>query len=242
MIDFLRDPQNSNLIQAVSAIGAFVAAIVSLLTLRLIRTQIKNAQRPNVIIGNSCSGHCSPAKNGKFNINWSLNERSPIEGYDVPMPVAFELVNVGIGFAENVKILESYDIKKAIKFIKNLDTKNEFDITFLDSILRIKANFDEEWIRIPISNSERSLGNINTIQSNGGRPDKYVLDDSYLAFLSCFSRIRQAHNEFANLDEFPKLKMVVSFSDIDGKKYKNRFYCNPFAINSTYYSFRFIKD
>lgn len=243
IIEFFSDPNNRNVLIGLSSIGTFIAALVALLTLSLLRRQIKNSQRPNVTFGNSVFGECFSLDDRILKTIWwsgyvddeKIEERPSYSSLD------FELINVGVGFAENVKLHEKFNTKAAIKFINSIDFDNEFEISVNDSVLRIHTVFDTDFERIPLQKEARELGNFKTAVISNNKGNRYVFDDEYLVFLSCFGYLRNKHDELLNLDNFPKLKLRLSFNDIDGKKYKSKFECSAFCIAEDSFSLTIAK-
>lgn len=248
IIDFFSDSTNLNMLNGISSIGTFIAAFVALLTLRLLRKQIKNSQRPNVTIGNSVMGECYSVNNRILKTIWRKDLIDENENkFEKPnySTLDYELVNVGIGFAENVCLHEKFDTNAAIKFIKQIDKDHEFDISidnsYKDSILRIQPTFEDDWERILLLEQKRELGNFKTATLNNNKESRFIFHDEYLVFLSCFGYLRDKHDEFLSLENFPVLRVSLTFNDIDGKKYKNKFECSAFCISSDGYHLTFKK-
>ena len=243
IVNFFNNPDYRNILVGISSIGTFVAAFVALFTLRLLRQQIKNSQRPNVTFGNSIYGECYSLDDRILKTIWWSGDEDIQKAVKKPLysSLYFELINVGVGFAENVKLIERFNTKAAIKFIKSIDADNEFEISNNDSVLRIRTSFDTDFDRIPLDMNERELGNFTTAAINSNKGNKYIFDDQYLIFLSCFGYLRNKHDQFLNLDNFPKLKFTLIFNDIDGKKYKNKFECSTVSIDAEGYSMTIVK-
>lgn len=238
--DFFNDSNNMNILNGVSSIGALIAALVALFTLRLLSRQHKNAQRPNVTFGNSAFGECFSSDDKILKTIWwsesdKENEKPILSSLD------FELINVGVGFAEDVRLNEKFNTKAAIKFIKAIDYDNEFEFKVDDSVLRIYLNVESDFERIPLEKPVRELGNFKTAAITNNRGNRYVFDDEYLTFISCFGYLKRKHSEFLNLEKFPELQMVLTFQDIDGKKYRNKYKCSAFSVTEENYIFTIVK-
>jgi len=236
ILEFFTNKQYASLIQGLAAIGTFVASIVALITIRLVKKQIRNSHRPNVALTNTKFSDCVALEGDRFRTIW-VKEDEIKENDELFSTLAFSVINAGVGYAEQVEIEDYFNMKAAIKFIKNNDSLASFDISNEDGILRIKPTFQEDWIRIEHINDTRQVGNLLT-----NTQSSFIFNDEYLAFLSCHSYLREFQNEFLSLEQFPPLKFKIRFKDIDGKKYTNKYICKPFCINHSSYSFTFIKQ
>lgn len=243
IVDFFNNPDYKNVLIGISSIGTFLAALIALFTLRLLRKQFKNSQRPNMTFGNSVFGKCYSLDNRILKTIWwsGSSEDDEIEKRPSYSTLDFELINVGVGFAENVRLKEKFNTNAAIKFIKSIDFDNEFDISVTDSVLRIKTSFETDFERIPLINDPRELGNFKTASINHNKGSRYIFNDEYLTFLSCFGYLHDKHDKFLNLENFPKLELSLFFNDIDGKKYLNKFECSAFCISGDSYSMTIAK-
>jgi len=250
IFDFFSNPENLNILGGVSSIGTFIAAFVALFTLRLLRKQIKNSQRPNITVGNSVMAECFSENNRILKTIWKEDIIIQEEKLNKPekqdhSTLDYELINVGVGFAENVCMHEKFDTKAAIKFIQKIDIDNEFDFTIDNSnkhpMLFIKTAFDNDSEIIPLLEPKRELGNFKTATSSNNKESRFLFHDEYLAFISCFGYLRDKHNKFLTLEGFPTLKVALTFNDIDGVKYKNNFECSAFCISGDGYHLSFKK-
>jgi hypothetical protein len=231
LIGFFNDSENINILTGISAIGTFIAALVAVYTLRLIRTQTKNSQRPNIVFGNRIIGSCFASEGRILKTYWLDDDGDENATCPIMSSFNFVLMNVGVGFAENVCFNESFDIKAAIKYIKEIDLDNQFEFSLDNNILKVTSKFDEEYDFIPIVNGKRELGSLQTVSvENDKRQNSYRLVDEYLIFLSCFGYIFEHSDKFFEFNEFPKLKFDLRFNDIDGMKYKSRYECSPFFV------------
>lgn len=231
IIEFFNEAENINILTGLSAIGTFIAALVAVYTLKLIRIQTKNSQRPNVVFGNRIIGS-SFAGEGRILKTYWLDDDGD-EGAICPeiSNFNFVLMNVGVGFAENVCFKETFDIKAAIKYIKEIDLDNQFEFSLDRTTLKVISKFDDGCEFIPMGNVQRELGSLQTVSmENNKKLSSYLLVDEYLIFLSCFGYIYEHSDIFLDFKNFPKLKFNLSFSDIDGAKYKSSYECSPFFV------------
>lgn len=235
--DFFSNTKNLNVLSGISSIGTFIAALVALFTIRLIKKQIKDSKRPNITVGHSVYGVCHAINDRLLKTIW--HSGSDTEGKPEYTTLDYEIINVGVGFAENITLLETFDTKAAIKFIKNIDYNNEFDFnineSYADKVLEIRTKFDSDWDRIYLSMPKRELGNLKPASINN-ESAKYIFCEEYLAFISCFGYLREKHDRFLSLEKFPTLQLTISFRDIDSKLYKNKFSCSAFCISEDSYS------
>ncbi|MFT5915674.1 MAG: hypothetical protein ACJAWV_004009 [Flammeovirgaceae bacterium] len=246
IIEILNNEEYFNLFQILASISTFIASIVALFTVRLIRKQITDSNRPHVVLGNGCYGICFGKKNSLFRTEWIDGEKDCDDLLPGIGGLWFEILNVGIGYAEKVEVEEYLDYDSAKKYIEKFDSKNEFNVQIKRDILKhkvlkIQTTLDDEWIRIPLSSEKRQLGNFATISQKNNKPNECVFHEEYLAFLSCISHLIDRNPEVLFLDGFPPLKIKIKFQDVDGKKYYNRYHCKPSFINSTSCTFKFIK-
>lgn len=70
IIDFFNNQEYSSVFQGLSAIGTFITAIVTLITIGLIKKQIKNSHRPNMALSNKIFGTCKAVQGNKFRTVW----------------------------------------------------------------------------------------------------------------------------------------------------------------------------
>lgn len=237
--EFFKNAEYLNTFNGLASVGTLVAAIVSLLTLRLIKKQIRSAQRPNIVFDNQAFGDCYSKNDESFRKLWKNNILR--EGTDLNYSsFIFRILNVGIGFAEQIELTETFDMKKALSFIEENDKNNDYLIKIKRDILEIESSNGATLKTSFLSNRTRHLGNMLPSTSNDSKFNEYIFDDEYLSLLSCCSHLKE-YQPYLSLEEFPSLKIKITFRDIDGKKYINHFVCRPLAINPTAFIFTFIK-
>lgn len=231
IIEFFNDTENLNILTGISAIGTFIAALVAVYTLRLIRRQTKNSQRPNVVFGNRIIGSCFASEGRILKTYWLDDDGDEYAICPEMSNFNFKLMNVGVGFAENVCFNEFFDTKAAIKYIKEIDLDNQFEFSLDGNILKVISKFDKEYDFIPIVNGKRELGSLQTgPMENNKKLSSYRLGEEYLIFLSCFGYIYERSDNYFDVNKFPKLKFELRFNDIDGVKYKSSYECSPFFV------------
>jgi len=238
MIEIFENINTNNLIDNLTGIGTFITSIIALFTLVVVKKQRKDSLRPKVIFGNGTYAICKSENNQILKTKWIDGEKEGEKDEDESI-VCFELLNAGVGIAESVEITESFNLKKAINFIKDLDLDNELLFDLRKTEIVIKTTFDDTHILYLLDVGKREVGTILPIghQKNGD----YIFPEIYLYLLSCFSYLKEKHDDFYSLENFPKYFFNISFKDIEGKKYNSKYACKAFSINSTSYSLSFIK-
>jgi len=236
MILIIKDINVNTLIQNISGIGTFLASLISLATLFVLIKQRKDSFRPQVIFGHRLTAKCISEDDNIFKTKW-------IEAYpekdEENIDFCFEVLNVGVGVAENVIVKEYFDYKKALKYIKALDKDNEFIIEIDRDWITFKTTFDNSHLMVVNSKEPRELGTFLTRKQE--KPFKYIFTDVCLGFLSCFDYLRAKHNKFMYLDKFPRCKYEIRYSDLEGKEYKSNYECKISSVLSDSYTFEFIK-
>ena len=236
MTEIFENIDYNNLVQNLSGIGAFITSLITLFTLIVLIKQRKDSFRPRVIFGDRISATCIAEDDNTLKTKW--NEAYPDKDEEV-FDFCFELLNVGVGVAENVIVSEYFDYKKAIKFIKQLDKENEFIFNKVDDIIELTTTFDDSFTMIYLENEPRELGTFITRQQE--KPQKYVFTDSCLAFLSCFDYLRNKYDQYMKLDKYPKCYYKIQYSDIEGKRYKSKYTCKVSSVLIDDYTFTFMK-
>lgn len=236
MNEILENIHYNNLIQNLSGIGAFITSLIALFTLIVLIKQRKDSFRPRVIFGDRISATCITEDDNILKTKW--NEAYPDKDEEI-IDFCYEIMNVGVGIAENVIVTEYFDYKKAIKFIKLIDKENEFIFDKRDDIIEITTTFDDSFTMIYLDSEPRELGTFITRQQE--KPNKYVFTDSCLAFLSCFDYLRNKYDQYMKLDKYPNCQYEIQYSDIEGKKYKVKYTCKVSSVLIDDYTFTFIK-
>lgn len=236
MKEYFSNMDYNNLIQNLSGIGVFITSVVTLFTLFVLIRQRKDSFRPRVIFGDRLNAICRSEDDNVLKTKWE--DAYPDEVEKV-IDFAFELLNVGVGIAENVIVSESFSINKAIKFIKKIDVENEFSFQEIDDTIEIRTSFDDSFTIVYLDNTPRELGTFIKIQQD--KPQKYVFTDTCLVFLSCFNYLRNKYDRFMSLDKFPNYYYNIQYEDIEGKKYKSKYECKISSIIIDNYTFTFIK-
>jgi len=236
MKEYLENMDYNNLIQNLNGIGVFITSLITLFTLLVLMKQRKDSFRPRVIFGNRLSAVCKAKDSNILRTKW--DDAYPEEGAKV-IDFCFELLNVGVGIAENVTIKEYFDYKKAIKFIKSIDKENEFIFNHIDDMIEIRTTFDNSFTNIYLDKTPRKLGTFITRQQD--KPQKYLFTDACLAFLSCFDYLRNKNDRFMNLNKYPSCFYKIQYSDIEGKTYKAKYECKVSSILMDDYTFTFTR-
>ena len=236
MNEFLENIDYNNLIQNLSGVGAFITSLITLFTLVVLIKQRKDSFRPRVIFGDRISATCIAEDDNLFKSKW--NDAYPNKEEEI-IDFCFDLMNVGVGIAENVIVREYFDYKKAIKFIKRLDKENEFFFNKIDDVIEVTTTFDDSFTMIYLSNEPRELGTFITRQQE--KPHKYVFTDSCLVFLSCFDYLRNKYDLYMSLDKFPNCYYRIQYSDIEGKRYKANYISKVSSVLIDDYTFTFMK-
>ncbi len=240
MKEFLCDLNYDNLIQNISGIGAFITSVITLFTLYVLIKQRKDSFRPRVIFGHRVSAKC--IIDDDYDKNW-LFKTKWVDAYpkkkEKNVDFCFDVLNVGEGIAENVRIKESFNVNKAIRFIKKIDLKNEFVFVDNKDLFEVRTTFDESYIYTQIDTEARELGTF--VSRHQKKPSKYIFTDSYLAFLACFDYLRNKYGHYLSLDGFPKCNFEISYEDMEGTKYKSKYYCKVTSVLLDDYTFTFIK-
>jgi len=226
----------SKLIQNVSGVGTFFAALVGLWTLRIIIRQRRDTFRPRVIFGNGFYAQCETSENNTLKTVWTNHEPKDKFNY-----VTFDLLNAGYGVAENVVLITKWDIDKAIEFIKERDKDNELLITKTKDELIVKTTFDNTFILHQIVDNKTEFGTILTIDHSDNKPNQYWFSETYLSLLSCLGYIMEKHDRFLSLDKYPKMVFDIKYYDIEKKKYDSTYELNVLPISTDKFSFRIVK-
>jgi hypothetical protein len=238
MFLFLNNIDTNSLIQNLSGIGTFVASLISLVTLFVLIRQRKDSFRPRIIFGHRLYAKCISENTDLLKTKWIYQYPTDLTE---ERNFCFELLNVGVGIAENVIVKESFNYKQALRFIKELDKENEFSIVIDKDSLIFRTKFDDSFMLILKNSQPRELGTFLT--SKQGESNTYVFTDICLAFLSCFDYLRLKHNKplILSLDKFPSCKYEIEYSDFEGKKYKAKYECKVSSLLLDSYTFEFIK-
>jgi len=236
MTEYLENIDYDKLIQNLSGVGGFITSLITLFTLIVLIKQRKDSFRPRVIFGDRLNATCRIENDNTLKTKWE--EAYPDESEEV-IDFCFELLNVGVGVAENVVVKESFDYNKAIRFIKELDRENEFKITKIKDTLEFRTSFDNSFMLAYLNLPPRELGTFLTGKQD--KPQKYLFTYNCLVFLSCFDYLKNKYDIFMNLDKFPRCYYEIQYSDVEGKRYKAKYECKVSSILSDNYTFEFIK-
>ena len=169
MKEYIENINVDNLIQNISGIGVFITSIISLITLFVLIRQRKDSFRPNVIFGDRLNGTCQTENGNILRTKWEETYPKDKKFRDF----CFEILNVGVGVAENVTVYEWFKLRKTIRQIKKLDKENEFVFNWRRHDLEIRTTFDDSYFFLFTDKQPRELGTFTKIKQK--KPHKYVL-------------------------------------------------------------------
>lgn len=221
-------------IAAITAIGSLLAAIAALYSVKLVGKQIKVSQRPFLTIGNKTF----------FNLVFDLStlmasglrmENTDSKGESEESKYAyFELYNVGVGFAQSVTVEQSFDKDKAVNWVKENDTGGLFQsFRSTDSFFCVKCLGIEYYCHVSEKKEKRTLGNFPQL-SIVDKIDSYSFREDFIMILNCVACLKKLH-PFLNIETLPKLKINLSYYDIEGNKYQEDYVCDPFTASGEGY-------
>lgn len=236
MKEYIDNINFDGLIQNISGIGVFITSIISLITLFVLIRQRKDSFRPNVIFGDRLNATCHSDDESILRTKWEDTYPKDKKCRDF----CFEILNVGIGVAENVTVYESFKLRKTIRQIKKLDKENEFVFSWSRQDLEIRTTFDDSYFYLFTDRQPRELGTFTKTRQK--KPNKYVFLDSYLALLSCLDYLRNKDaTKVFNFAPYPNCNFKIEYTDIEGKKYKAKYVCKVESLMLDDYTFTFIK-
>jgi len=224
--DFWAKIDKEKLLSNLSSIGAFITSIIALFTLFSLKKQRKESIRPIIILYQGAYAICE-AENG-----WLLKSKWK-DGETDSEYLSIKIKNAGVGFAQNIQIIESFDLNKAIRYIKKLDSNNEFDISLEGEKLRITTSFDDTFI-LNFNFKYISEG-FTKLPYGQDKDGDLTIPNVYLSLLSCFSYLKEK-NQFLDLKYFPKIEYTIKFEDVEGKAYSSKYKISAYAINSSSFS------
>jgi hypothetical protein len=207
-------------IEMFAGIGTFIASLIALFTLREVRNQRKDSIRPNLFIKHGGIAYCFPnSENLIFRGKWSRTENDK----DGKL-LTYDIVNAGNGVAEEFNLIEEFDLKKAISYIKKYDRENEIHFIETEYGFDLRTSFDETFDTNYRQKSRniRELGYVLT-QSQDKKGTGYHYDTDYLLFMSCFDYLKNKYDRFLSLDDFPPNYLTLRYKDSAGNKYKREF-------------------
>jgi len=217
---------NEKLLLNLSSIGTFITSIIALFTLFSLKKQRKESIRPIIILYHGAYAICEAENGGILKSKWKDGETD----YEYP---SIKIKNAGVGFAQNIQIIESFDLNKAIRYIKKLDSNNEFNITLERDELRITTSFDST--SILNFNFKYVSDGFTKLPYGQDKDGDLTIPNVYLSLLSCFSYLKEK-NQFLSLADFPKIDYKIKFEDVESKVYLSKYKISTFAINSSSFS------
>jgi len=215
-----------DIISALGDIGSFLAALVGLGTLFLLKKQNSNAYEADL-------GLASGVEYLKFKEGKAMKDDNSLFAKDWIEPISLKIFNCGFGSAKNVKITYSYDFEKSLDFVKSI-----INTLGLEKIFEIEINTNSYLLKQNGNNIE-SLNivnnhfewNINFIQ-----PHKQFSESSNLPlpnqisfFLFCVSHIHKHYGDsfiyYISQGEFKPLtfKVKISYDCVTGKSTSQKY-------------------
>lgn len=219
-------------IEIFAGLGAFLASLVALFTLREIRSQRKDSIRPNLFLKPSSLAYCFPNSDELIlRTKWLNNDK--IENDEI---VYYNIINAGSGVAEDLILTEEFDLKKAFGFIKKYDKDEEIIFTKTEFGFNLTTRFDDTFTTLFRSKpqNKRELGYMLT-HSQDKKGAGYAYDSDYLLFISCFDYLRNKYDRFLSFTNFPPNYITLRYKDSSGNRYKREFISTFMSVSDHSY-------
>jgi hypothetical protein len=204
------------IVNLLSGLGTFIAAVIGVYALIEVRRQRRDSLKPHLLFRrfNSATAHANEDRKFKSVL------RPEKETF-----FSFQIINAGSGVAENIRLEETFDVRKAISLIKSIDRDNVFHFTD-DSDGRniiFNTDLDETWKYLTIEKSKRKLGYMVPSSDNS-----FVFDEFYMLLVCCYMHLSPGV-DFMKYKQFPAMNLKLRYKDILGKSYERKFKAKMFA-------------
>ncbi|MBI2004454.1 hypothetical protein HYS72_03255 [Candidatus Pacearchaeota archaeon] len=203
---------NQNNIQTISLIVNVVVSLILLWTLFEMRNQRKSMYMPELLIKN----HAFKIRKKKdLKFSWEFN---------IPSSSNFllSITNVGFGIAKNINLGYSYDVDKFVRLIRELDTRNLFNLKKEDAWIKLEGNKLKSLINLKcLAYFDNFLKNNEDMKIS--LPYSYQQLFSIMVFLSLQS---SSENFSKYINMIPKLKLKINYQDIGERKITKKYVLN----------------
>lgn len=232
--------ENTAIINLLSNIGAFISAIIAIYTLREVKKQRLSTYKPELLLKSFLVYiHKSPLCLDEEelllfkseNFNEYKDEKTQKKEYQI-FPL-YKIENLGFGLAKNITVTWSFDMKKALEILER-----EFNEDFYFSqfkplnyfFLNKKSN---EGFHMSFTNENKTLQTTDYIAPINVKEhthyhaipkDIVVMHFMYFIFRNKLLDKININKNYSKFENFPKVKMTVKYSDLNNKKYTNKYY------------------
>lgn len=237
-----------DLIAAFAGIGTFIYAIIALYTLREVKKQRLSMYKPELFLKSFCiipTFNPLSNKNREELLEYKLtnyNDYSESTNKAEPnISPLYKLENIGFGVAKDVKCEWEFDYKKAINKIQEY-ISDDYELYFQSFFYGIRKKNDDEFHRSATILEKGETQNIDYIPPIhiANHHHKHVIPSiilfSHIYYLIFkHNLIAQTYSRFDGEDyvDFPKVKLKLTYKDVNNKVYKKKYCLSISAISPT---------
>jgi hypothetical protein len=239
-------------ISAITASAALVTAIITLITVIELRKQRQHSYQPDLDISNFEFYVYKYDKDEEefeqdliflFYTKDKLDENAKVIGYN---ELLLDISNTGFGAAKAVKWEWSFDFISAQNAIKL--SKKEFKFHETDNKYYVKVSeLKVDWIIMVDEDNETDYINFVLPYSIENRKNTIRIPSYFIELFWLYKTKDMMIERLGEDQDFPPLKLYVSYTNLDGKKFNRCFQinlgysyiCNPFNPTNDLGKFRF---
>ncbi|MFW6272846.1 MAG: hypothetical protein ACOC2U_03605 [bacterium] len=217
-------------ISILAAIAALITAVVTLLTVREIKKQREHSYQPDLDIANFnvyVYRYDNDEEDEDYNKNLiflfyskqKLNDDTKIDGYN---ELVLDVNNIGFGAAKTINWKWDFDFV-AVKKLLNL-SENEFKLEKEKDELNIEIpDLRIGWAYYLVEENETDYINFILPYSIENRENTFRLPNYFIDLFWLYKSKGVVSKTYDSDENFPPLKLTMTYLNIDGKKFEKRF-------------------
>lgn len=201
-------------------------------TKRLFQKQIDLSIKPDLYFTNSSFyGFSKMTSDGQgYALDFSNHRKSTDKSiYDV-YDVSVDLVNIGVGVAKNIEFYWEFELGEMQSYLQDNYSNNPLTIGSIDKNFvefKIDGIKDSTYLGQPIYKTKRRFDILLSHKESSLKlqipfPEPYLICYFIAIELSILNRLNNL-NSYMALEDFPKCKLHLTYSDISEKVHKKTF-------------------
>lgn len=201
-------------------------------TKRLLQNQIDLSIKPDLYFTNSSFyGFCKMISDGRgYALDFSNQRRENDQSTYIVYDVSVDLVNVGVGVAKNIEFYWEFELEEIRGYLQKNYSDNPLTIESIDKNFvefKIKGLKDSTYLGQLFYKTKRRFDILLSYKESSIKlripfPHPYLICYFIAVELSILNRLDNL-NSYMALEDFPKCKLHLRYSDISEKTHKKTF-------------------